>query len=76
MSIVKRKNPKTGKSYYFNTTTKKFASEADYKRTKSAPLSKFKARSGKPSIATCSTAGRELKVKRTSRAGKTLRTCR
>jgi len=77
MAIVKRKNPKTGKAYYFNTVTKKFASEASYKGAKAAPLSKFKARSGgKPSQASCSTAGRELKVRRTSSAGKTLRRCR
>jgi hypothetical protein len=77
MAIVKRKNPKTGKSYYFNTVTKKFASEEAYKRSKSAPIAKFKARKGgKPSMATCSTAGRELKVRNTSSSGKTLRRCR
>jgi len=47
MSIVKRKNV-SGGTYYFNTTTKKFASEAAYKRSKSAPIAKFKARKGKP----------------------------
>jgi hypothetical protein len=77
MAIVKKKNPKTGKAYYFNTVTKKFASEESYKRSKSAPIAKFKARKGgKPSEATCTTAGRELKVRRTSSAGRTLRRCR
>ena len=32
MSIVKRKNV-SGGTYYFNTTTKKFASEAAYKKS-------------------------------------------
>lgn len=75
MAIVKRKNA-SGGTYYFNTTTKKFASEASYKRSKSAPIAKFKARKGKPSEGTCSVYGRELKVKRTSAAGRGLRKCR
>ena len=75
MSIVKRKNAKGG-VYYFNTTTKKFASEAAYKKGKSAPIAKFKARAGKPSQGTCSTYGSELKVKQTSAAGRGLRKCR
>ena len=74
MSIVKRKNT-SGKVYYFNTTTNKFASEADYKHTKSAPISKYKARKGQPSKATCSNYGSELKKKETSFAGKHLRDC-
>jgi len=75
MSIVKRKNA-SGKVYYFNTATSKFASEAAYKKSKSAPISKFKARKGKPSEGTCSAYGAELKVKRTSAAGRGLRKCR
>ena len=75
MSIVKRKNAKGG-VYYFNTTTKKFASEAAYKRAKSAPIAKTKARSGRPSEAVCSKYGKELKVKQTSAAGRGLRKCR
>ena len=75
MSIVKRKNA-SGKVYYFNTATSKFASEAAYKRSKSAPIAKFKARKGKPSEGTCSAYGAELKVKRTSAAGRGLRKCR
>ena len=75
MAIVKRKNA-SGKVYYFNTTTSKFASEASYKKSKSAPIAKFKARKGKPSEGTCSIFGRELKVKQTSAAGRGLRKCR
>ena len=75
MAIVKRKNA-SGKVYYFNTTTSKFASEASYKKSKSAPIAKFKARKGKPSEGTCTTYGRELKVKQTSAAGRGLRKCR
>ena len=74
MSIVKRKNAKGG-VYYFNTTTKKFASEEAYKRAKSAPIAKTKARSGRPSEAVCSKYGKELKVKETSFSGKHLRDC-
>ena len=75
MSIVKRKNV-SGGTYYFNTTTKKFASEAAYKRSKSAPIAKFKARKGKPSERVCSIFGRELKKEETSAAGRGLRKCR
>jgi len=75
MSIVKRKNAKGG-VYYFNTTTSKFASEEAYKRAKSAPISKSKARSGKPSERVCTIFGRELKVQKTSSAGRGLRKCR
>lgn len=75
MSIVKRKD-KNDKPYFLNTTTGKRASEAAYKRSKSAPISKFKARKGKPSEGTCSAYGAELKVKRTSAAGRGLRKCR
>ena len=75
MSIVKRKNAKGG-VYYFNTVTKKFASESSYKSTKSAPMAKYKARKGKPSQANCSRSGYVLKVKNTSAAGRSLRACR
>jgi len=74
MSIVKRKNAKGG-IYYFNTTTKKFASESEYKRAKSAPIAKFKARKDAPSENTCSLYGRELKTKETSAAGRGLLKC-
>lgn len=73
MSIVKRKNAKGG-IYYFNTTTSKFASEAAYNRSKGATKSaktQFKTASGYA----CSAAGRALVKKRSSSAGKKLRTC-
>jgi len=74
MSIVKRKNAKGG-NYYFNTITKKFTSEAAYKRAKSAPISKFKARKGAPSENTCTIYGKELKTKGTSASGRGLVKC-
>jgi len=79
MAIVKKKS-KSGKVYYFNTATKKFASEAAYKRSKgqgsSVGKSKIKGKTGRLTTKTCSTAGRNLKVRRTSSAGRTLRRCR
>jgi hypothetical protein len=75
MAIVKRKD-KNDKPYFLNTTTGKRASEASYKKSKSAPIAKFKARKGKPSESVCTTYGRELKVKQTSAAGRGLRKCR
>lgn len=75
MAIVKRKNP-AGGVYYFNTVTKKFASESAYKKEKAAPLAKFKTRAGgKPSAAKCSTYGRKLSTKPTSTAGRNLKRC-
>jgi hypothetical protein len=73
MSIVKRKNAKGG-IYYFNTTTNKFASETSYTRSKGAAKSaktQFKTTKGYA----CSKAGKDLVTKRTSSAGKKLRTC-
>ena len=73
MSIVKRKNAKGG-VYYFNNTTNKFASEASYNRSKGAAKSaktQFKTTKGYA----CSKAGKDLVTKRTSSAGKKLRTC-
>jgi len=79
MAIVKKKG-KGGKSFFWNTTTKKFASEAAYKRSKgqgaSVGKSKIKGKTGRLTTKTCSTAGRNLKVRRTSSAGRTLRRCR
>jgi hypothetical protein len=75
MAIVKRKD-KNDKPYFLNTTTGKRASEASYKKSKSAPIAKFKARKGKPSESVCTTYGRELKTKQTSAAGRGLRKCR
>ena len=74
MSIVKRKD-KNENPYFFNTSTGKRTSEAAYKRAKSAPIAKFKARKGAPSENTCSIYGKELKVKETSFSGKHLRDC-
>jgi hypothetical protein len=74
MSIVKRKD-KNDKPYFVNTNTGKRTSEAAYKRSKSAPIDKYKARKGQPSKATCSNYGSELKKKETSFAGKHLRDC-
>lgn len=73
MAIVKRKNAKGG-VYYFNNTTNKFASEASYNRGKGAAKSaktQFKTTKGYA----CSKAGKDLVIKRTSSAGKKLRTC-
>jgi hypothetical protein len=74
MSIVKRKD-KNEKPYFFNTSTGKRTSEAAYKRAKSAPIAKFKARKNAPSEATCSIYGKELKVKGTSASGRGLVKC-
>jgi len=74
MSIVKRKD-KNDKPYFFNTSTGKRTTEAAYKRSKSAPIAKFKARKGAPSENTCSLYGRELKKKETSSAGRGLVKC-
>lgn len=74
MSIVKRKSA-TGGVYYFNTATKKFASEAAYKKQKAAPLAKYKTRGSKPSAAKCSTYGRSLSKRPSSAAGRNLKRC-
>lgn len=73
MSIVRRKDS-AGRTYYINTTTGKRATEASYKRSHSASkMSKtqFKTKAGYA----CSSAGRDLKVKHTSSAGRRLRKC-
>jgi hypothetical protein len=73
MSIVKRTSPKIG-VYYINTTTGKRTTEASYKRSKGAAKSaktQFKTAKGYA----CSKAGKDLVSKRTSSAGKRLRTC-
>jgi len=79
MSIVKRKNA-SGGIYYYNTTTSKFASEASYKRSKGTGMGKidsiFQARKGKPSKAVCKVASKELRVEKTTAAGRRLRSCR
>jgi len=73
MSIVKRKDS-AGRNYYINTTTGKRTTEASYTRSKGAAKSaktQFKTAAGYA----CSAAGRNLVKKRTSSAGKKLRTC-
>jgi hypothetical protein len=73
MSIVKRKDS-AGRNYYINTTTGKRTTEASYNRSKGAAKSaktQFKTAKGYA----CSKAGRDLKTKMTSSAGKRLRTC-
>jgi hypothetical protein len=73
MSIVKRTSPKIG-VYYINTTTGKRTTEASYKRSKSsAKIAKTQFKTAKGYA--CSKAGRDLVSKRTSSAGKRLRTC-
>lgn len=74
MSIVRRKDS-AGRSYYINTTTGKRTTEASYNRSKGASKSaktQFKTKEGYA----CSRAGKDLKVKQTSSAGKRLRSCR
>jgi hypothetical protein len=73
MSISKRKDS-AGRNYYINTTTGKRTTEASYKRSKGAAKSaktQFKTAKGYA----CSKAGKDLKTKMTSSAGKRLRTC-
>jgi hypothetical protein len=73
MSIVRRKDS-AGRTYYINTTTGKRATEASYKRSHSSAKSsktQFKSKAGYA----CSSAGRDLKVKQTSSAGRRLRKC-
>lgn len=73
MSISKRKDS-AGRFYYINTTTGKRTTEASYKRSKGAAKSaktQFKTAAGYA----CSRAGRDLKTKMTSSAGRRLRKC-
>jgi len=73
MAIVKRKDS-AGRSYYINTTTGKRTTEVSYKRSKGASKmakTQFKTAAGYA----CSKAGRDLKTRRSSSAGKRLRTC-
>ena len=73
MSISKRKDS-AGRTYYINTTTGKRTTEASYNRSKGAAKkakTQFKTATGYA----CSKAGRDLKTKMTSSAGKRLRTC-
>ena len=74
MSIVRRTSSKIG-TYYVDKATGKRVSEIAYKRSQSAKKSsktQFKTKAGYA----CSSAGRDLKVKQTSSAGRRLRSCR
>ena len=77
MAIVKKRDS-LKRVYYINTTTGKRTTEASYNRSSSAKktLAPFMARSGKPSKDYCSTAGRTLKKRPSSRAGRALRSCK
>jgi hypothetical protein len=73
MSIVKRKDI-LGRTYYYNTVAKKRSTEEAFKRSKGAAKSaktQFKTAKGYA----CSKAGKDLVTKKTSSAGKRLRTC-
>ena len=73
MAIVKRVDS-LGRKYHFNTTTSTRTTEASYNRSKSSAKSaktQFKTASGYA----CSSAGINLVKKRSSAAGKKLRTC-
>jgi hypothetical protein len=73
MSIVKRKDS-LGRTYYYNTVAKKRSTEEAFKRSKGAAKSaktQFKTAKGYA----CSRAGKDLVTKRTSSAGKRLRSC-
>jgi len=74
MSYVKRKDS-AGRNYYIDPATGKRVSEMAYKRSLSAKKSsktQFKTKAGYA----CSSAGRDLKTKQTSSAGRRLRSCR
>jgi hypothetical protein len=74
MAIIKRKDS-LGRNYFINENTGKRTTEASYKRSNPSAKNQFRS-GGKPSYATCSTAGRTLKKKGTSAAGKTLARCK
>jgi len=74
MAIVIKKD-KAGRRYGFNTKTGKRVTVKYAERM--ATFQTFSARpKGKPSKATCTTAGRELKKRRTSSAGRMLQRCK
>ena len=68
------KKDKSGRRYGYNTKTKKRVkvsyAEGQIKKQRTQIR-----KGGKPSLASCSTAGRKLKTKRESSAGRTLRRC-
>ena len=73
MSIVRRKDS-AGRTYYFNNNTGKRTTEEAWKRSHTdskRSKTQFKSKTGYA----CSSAGRDLKVKQTSSAGRRLRKC-
>ena len=70
MSIVKRKDS-LGRTYHFNTVTNKRTTEEAYKRSKGA-AKKAKTQFKTATAYVCSKAGRDLKVRNSSKAGATL----
>ena len=73
MAIVIRKD-KANRSYAINTKTGKRVT-LEYAK-KMAKFQRYSARpKGKPSVASCSTAGKDLKTKGTSQAGSLLMRC-
>jgi hypothetical protein len=73
MAIVIKKD-KAGRSYAINNKTGKRVT-MEYAK-KMSKFQRFSARpKGKPSVASCSTAGADLKVKKTSSAGSLLAKC-
>ena len=74
MAIVIKKD-KAGRRYGLNTKTGKRVTIAYAERM--SKFQRFSARpKGKPSVASCSTAGRDLKKLRSSSAGRTLQRCK
>jgi len=69
------KKDKAGRKYGFNTKTGKRVKVATAQSMMKKQRTQIR-KGGKPSIATCSTAGRELKTKRTSASGRMLRRCK
>jgi hypothetical protein len=73
--MIKIKTDKAGRKYAINDKTGKRVTMEYAKKMQN--FQRFSARpKSKPSIATCSVAGRDLKKKRSSTAGRTLRRCR
>lgn len=74
MAIVKK--TKNGKTYYWDTVNKKFAKKPASAQGAKVGRSLVKGKTGRLTTKACSSAGKELKVRQTSSAGKRLRRCR
>lgn len=68
------KKDKSGRRYGYNTKTKKRVKVSTAESMMKKQRTQFR-KGGKPSEAGCSTAGRELRVKKTSSAGSILMKC-